>query len=353
MRSKSETFRIIKSWVPKAKDNPDGAWDLSYAGLYHLPLNELDLSGVNLSGANLSQSNFDGSNFANSNLSRAKLSDTWIQDSDFSGAILSAAEISHAKLLSSKFKDCSFEFSNVENANFHRTVIIGGIWKNVDFKNSVFDNTFLADVDLSSAKNLDTITHRGRSTIGFDTIFKSGTSLSEKFLSGCGVPSTMIESVLRIFDLQKENKVFLSYTQETDTTKKWIDKFALDLNSQGVFVYYDKWDVAPGDSLTKFMDTGIDQSKFGIFICTPESSARANQEHKWTGYEAMQFKVGLTKQNKTIIPILLAGTEENIPRYLQSLRYVDMRRLRDYKSGLSEIVSLVIGKSRRPPLGRI
>src|SRR5206468_1632856 len=102
------------------------------------------------------------------------------------------------------------------------------------------------------------------------------------------------------------------------------------LNARGIYVFFDKWDIAPGQSITKFMDQGIYESKFGLFICTPVSASRANEEHKWTGYEAIQFKVGKTMENKTIIPVLRSGDERNIPHYLQSLRWIDIRNQENF-----------------------
>ncbi len=140
-------------------------------------------------------------------------------------------------------------------------------------------------------------------------------------------------------------------TYETREHNDWVESLAFALNARGIYVFFDKWDVAPGDSITRFMDRGIAESKLGLFICTPEATRRADEESKWTGYEAIQFKVGVTKEGKTIIPVLRSG--ENVPRYLQSRRWVDMRRNEDFDTAVADIVSLILGHGRRPILGEV
>jgi hypothetical protein len=50
------------------------------------------------------------------------------------------------------------------------------------------DETKFADVDLSPTKGLEVVKHLGPSTIGIDTIYRSGGKIPEVFLRGCGVP---------------------------------------------------------------------------------------------------------------------------------------------------------------------
>jgi len=45
---------------------------------------------------------------------------------------------------------------------------------------------------LSAVKGLETVTHRGPSTIGPDTIYRSQGKIPEAFLRGAGVPDDFI-----------------------------------------------------------------------------------------------------------------------------------------------------------------
>jgi hypothetical protein len=103
--------------------------DLSYASLSHAELNGINLSGANLTNASLN------------------------------GADLSAANLSHAKL-----------------AGVH-----------------LGEATILADVDLSEAMGLESVQHKGFSSIGLDTLYKSQGRIPTVFLRSVGVPEEVIE----------------------------------------------------------------------------------------------------------------------------------------------------------------
>jgi hypothetical protein len=57
----------------------------------------------------------------------------------------------------------------------------------VDFTGAILRNTIFADHELSSAIGLDSVIHRGPTTLGIDTIYRSSGALPESFLRGCGV----------------------------------------------------------------------------------------------------------------------------------------------------------------------
>jgi len=335
----------------------EAPWDLSHAKLFHLPLGALDLSGDNLKYANLQQSELNGANLANADLSNVFLQDAWVTGASLTGANMGGANLGGCKLYGSDLSKTNLRFASIygtdmrgvslRGAVLSQAMISGGRWDDVDLMSAKFGYTTLANMNLSKARNLETITHDGPSTVGMDTIIKSGGNIPDKFLLGCGLPQEIITHVHSIFESQLENKVFLSYTFGKDD--HWVEKLAFALNARGIFVFFDKWDIKPGDSITKFMESGIDQSKFGLFVCTPESVERADSETRWTGYEAIQFKVGLVESNKRIIPILRAGTE--VPRYLRGRRWVDMRDDDKFVDRVTEISNLVLGMPVRPRLG--
>ena len=360
--TKSETWARIRTVDPKRfpPDMPDDPWDLSGAPMYHNLFGALNLSNANLQGANLQMSELNGANFDNADLTGAFLRDSFITGATFLNANLSSAKLSGARLDYSNFSGADFRFAefhgvkmnhaNLTKANLEQVVVQGGQWKGVDFSGATFGYTVLASVNLSEAKGLDSVVHNFSSTLGFDTLLKFEEVPSDRFLLGCGMPPRFIEDLRHIFASQKDNKVFLSYTYEGEEHSAWVEKLALALNARGIYVFFDRWDVAPGDSITKFMDRGISEAKIGLFICPPEATQRADEETKWTGYESIQFKVGATKEGKRIIPVLRSG--EDVPRYLQSRRWVDMRNNKDFDKGIGEIASFLLGEHRRPPLGK-
>jgi uncharacterized protein YjbI with pentapeptide repeats len=146
--------------------------DLSRADLREANLRKADLRGADLSGANLSEANLSGADLREANLTLANLS-----GANLSGAILGGANLSGAKLGGANLSGADLGGANVERAEVGYTTL---------------GYTIFGDVDLSVVKGLDTVYHRGPSTIGIDTIYKSKGKIPQVFLRGCGVPDTMI-----------------------------------------------------------------------------------------------------------------------------------------------------------------
>jgi uncharacterized protein YjbI with pentapeptide repeats len=121
-----------------------------------------NLRGADLCGANLIRANLIRANLIRANLIRADLYE----------AKLSRADLSEADLYEAKLRGAKLSTADLSDAR------CGG--------------TTFGDVDLSAVKGLDSITHSEPSTVGIDTLFRSGGKLREAFLRGCGVPETLI-----------------------------------------------------------------------------------------------------------------------------------------------------------------
>lgn len=339
---------------------PARPWNLTSARLGHCALGALDLSGDDLSNVHLQMSAINGANLARSNLSAAHLQDAWVTAASLAGANMGSSklggcklvnsDLSHVDLQSADLNGTNLRGASLRGANLTQATIAGGVWDGVDVAGATFGYTIMANVNLANVINLDAVRHEAPSTLGMDTILKSVGNIPDAFLLGCGVPPSVITQFHAIFASQAENKVFLSYTYGDYHHNAWVEKLALALNALGIFVFFDKWDVVPGDSITKYMDDGIGGSKCGLFICTRESVKRADTESRWTGYEAIQFKADLVENRKRIVAILRGGVE--VPRYLRGRRWIDMRDDSTFNDGVSAIADLVFGRSTRPILGK-
>ncbi len=151
---------------------------LSGANLSKADLAETDFSGADLSGANLSGANLWGTNLTGEDLRRADLFVTILNRANLRGVDLYEADLSGAQLF-----DANLSGANLSGANLH------GVW---------VERTIFANVDLSEAKELDTVQYFGPSTIGIDTIFRSKGKIPKSFLRGCGVPDELINYLEKI-----------------------------------------------------------------------------------------------------------------------------------------------------------
>ena len=170
--------------------------------LYHANLREADLTncrmnganfrGANLSGADLSGSDMDravlsdadltGAKLINTNLSRANLT-----GADLTGADLSGADFSGAALVRSNLTDAVCKDSDFFQTQFWSVVLSGTKLAQASLGYTVFQ-----DCDLSGAQGLDQVRHDAPSTVGLDTLYRSGGKIAESFLAGVGIPDSIL-----------------------------------------------------------------------------------------------------------------------------------------------------------------
>jgi len=95
-------------------------------------------------------------------------------------AILRDADLGEATLRGAYLREVNLLNANLSGADLSGTRVI---------------ETTFANNDLSSVKGLDTVEHLGPSTIGIDTLYKSGGKIPDVFLRGSGVPENFIVSL--------------------------------------------------------------------------------------------------------------------------------------------------------------
>jgi hypothetical protein len=103
---------------------------------------------------------------------------------------------------------------------------------------------------------------------------------------------------------------FISYSWDSPEHKEWVAELGTRLRENGVDVRLDVWDVAPGDSLTQFMEAQIATCDFVVVICTPQYAARSQARQGGVGYEQQiisGFLAGGVPRRK-FIPILRSGS---------------------------------------------
>ena len=92
--------------------------------------------------------------------------------------------------------------------------------------------TNFAYLDLSVAIGLETINHQRPSTIGIDTIYKSGGKIPEVFLRGCGVPDEFIAYIGSMVGRPIEfYSCFISYSTKDQEFAKQLHT---DLQAKGM-----------------------------------------------------------------------------------------------------------------------
>ena len=138
----------------------------------------------------------------------------------------------------------------------------------------------------------------------------------------------------------KPPKAFVCHSS---ANKDIAERFASDLRSRGVDAWFDKWEIAPGDSLRRKIEEGILEAGFFTALITSESL-----KSEWVQTELDAATIRKIQGTCKIIPVLLGMRTGELPLLLQDLKNV---KLDDYDTGLKEIVDVCHGRSIRPPIG--
>ncbi len=204
---------------------------------------------ANLTDANLSHAKFVEGNLSGADLRRAKLRGSNLNRVDFTGANLAGANLARTQLT---------------DANFN-----GAVLTRADFTGAALAWTSFGNVDLRGSRGLESIIHRGPSSIGLDTIYKSKGNIPEVFLRGCGVPDVLIEYTRSLIKEPGQfHSVFISHSGRD---KPFCAQLYTGLQENGVRVWYFPEDAKWGESVWREIDDGVRAYDKLIVVCSKNS----------------------------------------------------------------------------------
>jgi hypothetical protein len=216
---------------------------------------------INLTKANLTKADLRGSNLRGANLYRSNLNRANLSGADLTGAILSGANLSRASL------------------------------SGTDFSNAVISYTIFSNLDLNVANGLESVRHRGPSSIGIDTLYMSKGKIPEVFLRGCGVPESMIEYVRSLTILPTECfSCFISCSHKDEAIAQ---RLLSDLQAKGVRCWYAFHELTAGDKTQSAINDLI-RVHDKLLLILSESSVKSD----WIERE-VEHALDLEKKLKT------------------------------------------------------
>jgi uncharacterized protein YjbI with pentapeptide repeats len=202
----------VHVWNQWREEHPDIRPDLSKADLRWTIL-----PAYNLATANLRNANLHGANLRTSDLSGANLTKAELYGADFTTAKLVGANLSKAKLSEAIFLKADVSEANLSGAYLIQANLTGAKLAKTNWHEVTCLTTVFADVDLSDCQNLESVKHLGASTMGIDTLYKSGGNIPTVFLEGCGVSEVMITFAKSLVGKAIEYySCFISYSTRND-----------------------------------------------------------------------------------------------------------------------------------------
>jgi uncharacterized protein YjbI with pentapeptide repeats len=171
---------------------------LNDAHFYRADLRETDLSRSLAPGANLRGADLRGANLSGINLDRGTLSEANLSGADLTNANLDRANLDRANFTGANLTGASFNGANLSRTNlsgatlseadFYEAVLNDTATDDADFHNCIIGYTVFQNCALGAAIGLDNVRHDAPSTIGLDTLLRSGGNLPESFFLGSGLP---------------------------------------------------------------------------------------------------------------------------------------------------------------------
>jgi hypothetical protein len=248
----------VEAWNQWRRQNPGVAPDL----------NSADLSTMDLGGADLTAAHLNGVDLSRALLGRANLIAADLNGADLSGSYLWLT---------------NFLSANIEGVNF---------------TDSMMQGTIFADVDLSQTKGLETVKHKGRSSIDFYTIQRSKGEILDVFLRGAGVSDEFIAVIRAIGGAIQFYSCFISYSGKDQL---FAERLYADLQARGVRCWFAPHDVQGGKKLHEQIDDAIRVHERLLLILSPDS---INSE--WVKTEiAKARKREVLEKRRMLFPVLL------------------------------------------------
>ena len=137
-------------------------------------------------------------------------------------------------------------------------------------------------------------------------------------------------------------QLFISHSH---TDRDFAERLARELMAQGQDVWFDKWEIQPGDSIvSKIFEEGLSKSMAFAIVLSKESV-----RSKWVREELNIATIRRIENLTRVIPLLKEDVE--IPTALKTLHWVDMRH--DFERGVRTIINALKGVSDKPSIGEI
>lgn len=274
-----------QEWNGWRSYNPDVIPDLTRADLRETSLEEVDLHGAYLGAANLGgavldgadlseahlrnadltmahlrEANLSGTDLSRTNLRRADFSKAYLGDANLSGADLSRAGFQGAYLYGADLCDAQLNGADLSGAQLTDVELSGAdlttaILAGADLSGAWLSSTLLANIDLRGVKGLESVRHRGPSTLGLDTFFQSKGRIPDVFLRGVGAPDLFIQYASSLVGEPFEfYSCFISYSTKD---KALAERLYSDLQGKGVRCWFAPEDLKTGDKLRIEIDKAI------------------------------------------------------------------------------------------------
>jgi uncharacterized protein YjbI with pentapeptide repeats len=289
---------------------------LSRAQLDDFDLKDADLESCVLEGAHLRETNLTRANLKFASLAGAYLGACTLMDAKMQGAMLVGCQATRAFLRGADLTAASLAAANLAGANFSHACLVGADLRGAnlggaDVSGSNFDGarfayTSLGDLDLSAVRGLDTVDHRGPSSIGVDTIFKSRGRIPTAFLRGAGVPNALLDYVTALAQTAEPINFFSCFISHSHADHEFCARLHAALEREGTRVWFAPEDMKGGAKIHEQIESAI-QVFDRLLLVLSSASMSSN----WVATEVAHARRRESREQRQILfPIALVAFDE-------------------------------------------
>lgn len=292
--------------------------DLPGINFERADLNHSWLRGVRLPGTNLAAANLVGADFVGTDLGGANLS----------GADLSNGEIAGSYLFMANLSTAILRGTNISSANFNQANLLG-----LDLTRAIAGFTVFADVDLSAVQGLATIEHRGPSTVGIDTVYKSRGNIPEIFLRGAGVPEPFIANMRALVAAMEPIQFYSCFISYSTQDTPFAERLYADLRAKNLRCWFAPEDLKTGDRFQERIEDAI-RVYDKVMIILSEESVKS----RWVEREVNAAREREDHEDRTVLfPVRIDDTVMKAPQSwaaeIRRTRHIgDFRMWQDHDS---------------------
>jgi hypothetical protein len=160
-------------------------------------------------------------------------------------------------------------------------------------------------VDLSAVKGLDRAVHKGPSTIGIDTLFRSAGRIPEVFLRGCGVPGSVIANRFALIGALEPIQFYSCFISYSTNDEDFAKRLHSTMRYHDLRVWFAPEDVQGGKKLHEQIDEAIRIYDKLLLVLSPSS-----MNSEWVKTEIRKArKAELKEKRRKLFPIRLVDFE--------------------------------------------
>lgn len=151
--------------------------------------------------------------------------------------------------------------------------------------------------------------------------------------------------------------VFISYSHDSHSHKKWVSSISSKLVENGIDVILDQWDLSLGDDVPKFMEHSVRKADRVLMICTEQYVKKADEGQGGVGYEAMIVTGELIRDLGTskFIPVVRQKVSTpTLPKSVSTRFYVNFSEGENFEEQFDILLRELhqMPMETKPPLGK-